>query len=701
MSTHLRFATEILSRLGEELIPHPDLGVIELVRNAYDADASRCTVTLHNATTRGGTLVVEDDGDGMTADDIREGFLLIGRSTKIASPLTNAGRRKVGEKGLGRLAALRLGHQIELATRPRSQPGVEHVLHIDWAEYESAASIDAVELTVETKTSAQGPGTSITVHRLRQGFTESEMERLSRAMRLLTGFFDDEDSGFDAVLHAPQFKRISEAVSKGFFEEHEYKLVAQLDENGQAQASLYNWKGEVIAQGEHGEVALTKNQGHFQVPMMYHAPAASFELWMFTLNKESFDHRHSLRKHSDLRPWLRIVGGVHLFHRGLRVHPYGDAGFDWLDLNLLRVRSPEHRPSTNTSVGRVRIDDPANMLVPKTDRQGFQENMAFLELRDFAARATDWAARVRLNMRETQRTGGAATARNEKKEADRKVDDVLKSLPPVQRQKVSELVSSQNRLIQELERDRLLYRSLATVGISTAVFAHESIGSAGGLGQDLETIERRTRATLGDETYSERVERVLTRARNTATSIHSFAKLPLRMLRRSKRRAKVIDINDTCREFIEMFGGYLGDWNIRLDLDLCDEPARVLTPAADIESIYANLVINAARSFSRATDATRDRVVLIRTRVDEVRVSINVADSGPGISGISLNDIWLPGEGSAADGTGLGLTIVKDIVADLHGKKTVLEDGEITVEKNGELGGASFRISLPRQPDTQ
>ncbi|MFH9353518.1 ATP-binding protein [Kitasatospora sp. NPDC017646] len=699
MSTHLRFSTDVLARLGEELIPHPDLGVIELVRNAYDADATRCTVTLNNASQPGGTLVVEDDGDGMTAEDITDAFLLIGRSSKPSSPLTTKGRRKLGEKGLGRLASLRLGQQVELVSRPRSQPGVAHVLQIDWSAYDSVDTVEEVDLIVQTRATNQGPGTSITVHRLRQGFNEAEMERLSRAMRLLTGFFDDEDTGFVTSLNAPQFKRMSDAVNRGFFDECEYKLVATLDENGIASATLYDWKGEVLAQGEHGDVAMRRDRGHFTCPMMYHAPAAKFELWMFTLDKQSFEKRNSLRKYTDLRPWLRVVGGVHLFHRGLRVHPYGDPSFDWLELNLLRARSPEVRPSTNTSVGRVTVEDPDNQLVPKTDRMGFQENLHFIELRDFAARATDWAARVRLTRRETDRTGAAATARKAEQEASRKVESVLDSLPPVQRKQVAELVQSQNILIKELERDRLLYRSLATVGISTAVFAHESIGSAGGLGQDLDTIERRGRDLLGPDVFEAKIEKVLTRSKNTASSIHSFAKLPLRMLQRRKRRATVVDINDTCREFVEMFGGYLSDWHIKLDLDLSDQPARVLTPPADIESIYANLVINAARSFSR-DDTSRERTVLIRTRAENEHVVINVADSGPGITGIDLKDIWLPGEGSSADGTGLGLTIVKDIVADLHGKKTVLEDGDLLAEANGELGGAAFYVRLPRQADS-
>ncbi|MFD3608674.1 ATP-binding protein [Streptomyces atroolivaceus] len=701
MTTHLRFAPEILVRLGEELIPHPDLGVIELVRNAYDADAAVCNVTLTNASQPGGTLVVEDDGDGMSAADIRDGFLLIGRSAKPGSPLTRKGRRKVGEKGLGRLAALRLGRRIDLITRPRKEPETEHVLHIDWADYESVNTVEDVQLHVETRSTTKDPGTSLTIHGLRQGFDDNEMERLARAMRLLTGFFEDQKTGFQATLRAPQFEKVAAAVNRGFFDEYEYRLVAHLDEEGHARASLFNWKNEEVARGDHFDVAQGRVRGQLQAPLDYKAPAATFELWMFLLDAKSFTRRASPQKHSDLRPWLKVIGGVHLFHRGLRVHPYGDPGFDWLELNLLRSRSPELRPSSNTSVGRVSVDDPSDALTPKTDRMGFQENLSFIDLREFARRATDWAARERLRIREEGRVGGAAAAKKEKEKAKRSINTVLNEIRrfnPAQAAEVSQLVDTQERYIQALERDRLLYRSLATVGISTAVFAHESLTTSAGLGEDLELLESRVGDLIDEASYKARVEKILSRAKDCAASIHSFAKVPLRMLRRSKRRAAIVDVNDACREFAEMFGGYLNDRNILLELDLCDEPAQVLTPVADIESIYTNLVINSANAFSHSTDPSGEQVVLIRTRTDTRHVFIDVADSGPGLTDVAVDSMWLPGEGGQrSDGTGLGLTIVRDIVADLHGKKNVLDDGELSADVHGELGGATFHILLPKQ----
>ncbi len=71
----IRFATDILRRLGEELNPSVDKGILELVKNAYDADAIRCTINLENTEETGGSILIVDDGDGMTPDEIETGWL--------------------------------------------------------------------------------------------------------------------------------------------------------------------------------------------------------------------------------------------------------------------------------------------------------------------------------------------------------------------------------------------------------------------------------------------------------------------------------------------------------------------------------------------------------------------------------------------------------------------------------------------------
>ena len=685
MSTHLRFAPEILIRLGEELIPHPDLGVIELVRNAYDADAKKAIVQLHNATQAGGTLVVEDDGDGMTAEEIRDGFLLIGRSPKSGAPDSHSKRRRIGEKGLGRLAALRLGRRVELLTRPRGEPGVEHRLTIDWSNYDSVGSVEEVELAVVSQTTKKAPGTSLTVHQLRQGFDKEQMERLARAMRLLTGFFNDEDTDFTATLIAPQFDRVSDAVNRSFFDEYEYKLEANLDEEGYASTVLYDWKGRAITRGEHVDVAPDSRGGRLQPPLRYQAPAASFELWMFLLDKRSFELRGSKNQFAALRPWLKVVGGVHLFHRGLRVHPYGDPGFDWLDLNLLRARNPQLRPSTNNSIGRFSVDDRDGLLIPKTDRMGFQENAAFIELREFARGATEWAARERKRIREGEKLGSLSPIRQtepvpiarrtelapaaNRPEAPSSLADERTTLGTASQPELLTLVPSLP--VQRHEADlpvmrpeHLLYRSLATAGILASVFEREAVAGIDASEASIGAID--------------------------------LAGIAARAARPDTFRVEVLDLNEAVSRALDAVRPQLERRGIAVNEEYWEEPIRVAVAVSDLEAIVFNLAANAMSSFVRASDLLGERVVQVRTRVEEGHAVVNFSDSGPGIVDVDVAQMWRPGvTGQGAGSAGLGLTVVRDAVADMCGTRSVVEDGDLSADAYGELGGASIHIRLP------
>ena len=106
----IRFSTQIIKRLGEELNPSIDQSILELVKNAYDADARNCTVELDDITEIGGEISISDDGVGMTSNNIIDGWLVLGESSKSFGKRTDLGRIPAGSKGLGRLAALRMGN---------------------------------------------------------------------------------------------------------------------------------------------------------------------------------------------------------------------------------------------------------------------------------------------------------------------------------------------------------------------------------------------------------------------------------------------------------------------------------------------------------------------------------------------------------------------------------------------------------------
>ena len=106
---------------------------------------------------------------------------------------------------------------------------------------------------------------------------------------------------------------------------------------------------------------------------------------------------------------------------------------------------------------------------------------------------------------------------------------------------------------------------------------------------------------------------------------------------------------------------------------------------AAIESILSNLINNSLNAFRR--ENVKRRSIEISTEISGENCIVIVADSGPGISQADVNEIWLPGVTSNPDGTGLGLTIVRDTVKDLGGDAEVISPGA--------LGGAEFRIRIP------
>ena len=243
-TTNFRVSTDILRRLGEELITSFDQGIVELAKNSYDADALRCTVELRDTDQPGGTVIVADDGDGMSLDDIRDGWFILGRSLKNPSTRTALHRLPSGSKGLGRLGALRLGREVVLFTQPRAEPNVEYVVQISWPEFDRHKVIEDVEIGITRRHSDGSTGTRIEIRSLKSTVTKAEVERLARELILLSDPFGDP-IGFTAELVASEFKELESLVRVQYFEDCEFRVVANLDPRGVASAKIFDRSGSI------------------------------------------------------------------------------------------------------------------------------------------------------------------------------------------------------------------------------------------------------------------------------------------------------------------------------------------------------------------------------------------------------------------------------------------------------------------------
>ncbi len=682
MTERFGFAPQILRRLGEELVPHPDQGIVELVRNAYDADAKTCTIDLAEVRSGGGTIVVEDDGDGLTRDSIVDGWLVLGRSQKTRDVRTRGDRVPAGDKGLGRLAGLRLGRTAVLRTRPASEPGVEYEVSIDWDEFDVARVVEDVPIEVKKAKTSRCPGSTIELRDLREEFGRSHVNRLARALVLLKDPFE-HDEGFRPVLLAPGFEDLERRVAESYFEDVEYRIVAELDRNGSAQARVLDPAGDVRFAAEHAEFAARRDRE------TYTSPEARFEIWVFNLSGANFAARSSTL--SEVRDWLKVVGGVHIYQHHLRVPPYGDIGYDWLAMNLRRARSPENRPSTNNSVGRVVLESDDELLVQKTDRTGFIESNAFGELRSFCQDALDWSAAELERVAEKRRQTEREKAKRDRKGADTDADTVRSTLEesdPAARAAFARYEKALERQLESMKEDVLLYRTLGTVGTTSSAFAHESIKPASRIEQAVKLARKSGQMHFG-EAFSAAVGRQLNAIEKAASALGKWAQMPLRLLQRDKRRSRRVDIREAVEDVVELLEPFLADAKIEVERSLPEAEVPVFAPPAAIESIVANLLVNALRAVVES--GRRPRQIRVSLSVDDQPhfATLAVADSGNGIRGIGRDDVWLPGRTSHREGTGLGLTIVRDSASDMGGSAALSE--------TSDLGGAEFLVTLPIQ----
>ena len=103
---------KVLRLLGAQLYGDTPSIISELVQNAYDADATAVWITIN--TSSPSTIVVQDNGIGMTPDEINSRFLNIGQDRRFAYPVSPNGRKVLGRKGIGKLAVFSLAKVIDV-----------------------------------------------------------------------------------------------------------------------------------------------------------------------------------------------------------------------------------------------------------------------------------------------------------------------------------------------------------------------------------------------------------------------------------------------------------------------------------------------------------------------------------------------------------------------------------------------------------
>lgn len=237
----------LVSVLGEQLIRDATVGLLELVKNGYDADANHVTVKLLSLSNPNETVVVvEDDGCGMDLDTILYKWLEPAtghkEEAKKREERTLKGRLPLGEKGVGRFAAHKLGHELKLISRARNEDGtlnnVEVVVKIPWDKFDDPnVYLSNVRINYEERFPQHFidcSGTYMEMRQARSKWNKRDVERVSRMLRRLMSPFKTPES-FSVALKCPDFPQYENLDATELLNTAHARMSFLVDEYGIAQ----------------------------------------------------------------------------------------------------------------------------------------------------------------------------------------------------------------------------------------------------------------------------------------------------------------------------------------------------------------------------------------------------------------------------------------------------------------------------------
>lgn len=680
-----RVKPRLLRLLGDQLIRDANLAVFELVKNAYDADATTCTVLIeHPDEPKKARLEIEDDGCGMDEEILRNVWMVIATDFRAEQRAANTRSPKfhrfpLGEKGLGRLSIHKLGRFIRLITRVKG--GDELVIEFDWDRLESADDLDQAAVILEKRKPetflGNQHGTKLEVTKLREPWARGELRKLHRAVNSLCSPFKGP-TDFSVVLDAPgceswlegmftaeQANQCALYYVRGSFEGTEARFDYEFTPPRGTEKLLSSRKEKVRG------LKLEKKDGRKSLPLdlTKHAIGqVEFEFWLF--DRDTAVIKAVSNDVKGLKDYLDENGGIRIYRDGIRVYDFGEPGNDWLNLDLRRVNTPTARTSNNQILGALRLDATASSaLREKSNREGFIETAAYQDFREaIICVLTNVEAEKIKDQKRVREALGKGTGQKlftKLTELREVLSDkgVLKEVEPRLKEVEKEL---------EVYRDQLLHA--AVPGLTMGVMLH-------GAEKILEELREAARRDAAPARIKELVDR-LYRAMRPVTNL-----LKNPGVARTSAVNLIKDAIFSAELRLKRHGIRLIDGTEKGCPDFKVEGSKQMLVAS-----LTNLIDNSIHWLE--VKAPKEKLLFISTTKDlEGGAAIVVADNGPGFGKDDPEDLIAPFFSRRNGGMGLGLYIVNEVMRVNKGRLCFPDDGDLELPKH--VDGAVVALQFP------
>jgi len=394
------FSPRLLILLGEQLIKDDVIAITELIKNSYDADASKVELDFKNLELGGqlAKITVKDNGSGMDYDTVKNIWLRPGTNNKSKQfkkkELTKLYKRlPLGEKGIGRLGAHKIGSEIKIITRMEGKR--EICFSIDWNKFEMLEDINDVKIQIEEREAPEifktNTGTQITMKGLKEEWSKSKFRKFYLQIMGLQNPFHKLEN-FEIQIDNDNKKWLKDIINFKDIEEfklYEFDIKIEGDKMTKFDYKLLPWKTFkkikkkhiTIVDMEPGDVLLKDVTSKKNIGInigAHEIGPIEFKGFVFDFDPQILDLHPNRSLKADLKKVLAEIGGFRVYRDGFRIYNYGEQGSDLLNLNLRRVNQPSMRISENIIVGSVNLSrEHSADLKEKTNREGFIENDAF------------------------------------------------------------------------------------------------------------------------------------------------------------------------------------------------------------------------------------------------------------------------------------------------------------------------------------
>ncbi len=711
-SSYVRLAKLLMPEGGRALNKAAFLSEVEAILEpaAPDGQKTKFLETLQAARTTvelraafevayrfGNKIDVRDNGHGMAFSELKDVYLTVGTPSRLLQRRLlfesleasddDPNKIPLGEKGIGRLAAMRLGDVLELRSATKDDRKWNH-LSVNWAELREDINIDLSNFSAEPKhgkekSNARDCGTTVRIRMLLSDWTKEKLNGLAQTefSKLFDPFAigvrkDDIRLSFNGEdVDPPAFERRllkhADATCSG-----EFRLInGEPVLSGKVNYSLYKREKTFHVDGEHLVSVLSEEPGRPRKKIKLIPPndavvdalrtLGPFEWEFHWYNRGRMQRDESDLWQTSLRAFVALwSGGLLVYRDGYRVYPYGSPDDDWLDLDRKALSASAYKLNRTQIIGRLKISSRHNpQLQDQTNREGFRDcpekyalvrllrHVCITECRTFLEDVNDDEKPVdKDDLENIERR-----MESSQKEAVRRIRDIGRRLPN-EKQTVSQLLDylrdvslaweKAKEVARTFESELEKYIHLAGVGLMVEFIAHE-----------LTRATQNALLTLGDNKGS--------MAKDGAATMETLRA----QLKTIEKRLRVLDTvsipgrqrrseQDIRRILEEVLDAHTAQFD-RHDIKIKRDPNRPEKLMARVEKgqivqIFENLISNAVY-WLREKRLRSEFSPIIEIRFDSERKQIAFQDNGPGIPEERGEEVFNPFFTTKPPGKGRGL----------------------------------------------